>query len=689
MTPLLQVENLSLTYGADQVVRDLSFSIGRGESFGLVGESGSGKSSIANVIIGDLPKIASARGSIRYDGIDLLCASAEQLRALRGRRIGFVQQDPGASLNPTMRIGRQLLEALEHGDASIGGRNERVGAMLSRVGFENPGAIMARYPHQISGGQQQRVMIAMALLPQPDLILLDEPTSGLDVTVEAAVIDLIAELRAQFGTSLLFISHNLNLVAKTCDRVGVLYAGDLVEEAPAGKVFDAPRHPYTQGLVKCLPGFSATLQPIRGHVPSPQERGPGCLFASRCAHHLADLCDAPVETVALDRFHKVRCARLGDIPVLSREIGAPQDKVADTAPAAITIRQLRKTYPASGADAFVANDSIDLDIRQGEILGLVGESGSGKSTLAKIIAGFDVATSGSIMVGDTDIARLPVRKRSSALLRQVQMVFQNPDSTLNPSHTIGWALGRAVRKLDTQPGRRSALTGRVRELLGLVALLPGLAARKPKALSGGQRQRVAIARALAAQPRLLLADECVSALDVSVQAAIIELLQDIRTRTGTAILFISHDLALVRQISDRIVVLFRGKPMEIGSASQVYSLPLHPYTEALLSADEHRSKKVRTGAVPLAAKSVGGCPYAHRCARSIGDICATQPPPYQTVAKGHQIYCHIPVHELLRLQKAEASLESKFAMDLQETTEGIQHSGAKLAQSAFNLYPRS
>ncbi|MET2828456.1 dipeptide ABC transporter ATP-binding protein [Mesorhizobium shangrilense] len=663
MTSLLQVENLSLVYGADQVVRDLSFTIGRGESFGLVGESGSGKSSIANVIIGDLPKIATARGSIRYDGMDLLSASREQLRALRGRRIGFVQQDPGASLNPTMRIGRQLVEALEHGGAPVRGRSERAAEMLSRVGFDNPGAIMARYPHQISGGQQQRVMIAMALLPQPDLILLDEPTSGLDVTVEAAVIKLIAELRARFGTSLLFISHNLNLVAKACDRVGVLYAGDLVEEALAGSVFENPRHPYTQGLVKCLPGQSTILQPIRGHVPSPHERGPGCLFASRCGHHLASSCDAPFEAMALNQSHRVRCARLGDVPIFASQIGAPEVRAID-GPTAITIRGLRKSYPTSGGDHFVANDDIDLEIRQGEILGLVGESGSGKSTLAKIIAGFDVATSGTILIGDTDIAKLPVRKRSRLLLRQVQMVFQNPDSTLNPTHTIGWALGRAVRKLETEPSRRTDLAGRVRELLGLVALLPSLGGRKPKALSGGQRQRVAIARALAAQPRLLLADECVSALDVSVQAAIIELLQDVRARTGTAILFISHDLPLVRQISDRIVVLFRGKPMEVGSAAQVYSLPLHPYTEALLSADTHRPAEMKNAATDGLSNSLGGCPYAQRCGRAIGEICWTQAPPYQTVADGHQIYCHIPVHELLHLQKAEPALTSGIAKSL-------------------------
>lgn len=650
MSPLLQVENLSLTYGADQVVRNLSFAIGRGESFGLVGESGSGKSSVANVIIGDLPKIARARGSIRYDGMDLLSASQDQLRALRGRRIGFVQQDPGASLNPTMRIGRQLAEALEHSSTSTKARGERAAEMLSRVGFDNPGAIMARYPHQISGGQQQRVMIAMALLPQPDLILLDEPTSGLDITVEAAVISLIAELRAQFGTSLLFISHNLNLVAKACDRVGVLYAGDLVEEAPASKVFEAPRHPYTQGLVKCLPGNNTVLQPIRGHVPSPQERGPGCLFGSRCAHHACNPCDTPVETVVLDPWHRVRCARLEHIPALARQTASAQHDTVNERPPAVTIRQLRKSYPASGNENFVANDGIDLEIRQGEILGLVGESGSGKSTLAKIIAGFDVATSGTIMVGGTDIAKLPVRKRSSALLRQVQMVFQNPDSTLNPTHTVGWALGRAVRKIEAEQSRRKDLAGRVRELLGLVALLPSLGGRKPRALSGGQRQRVAIARALAAHPRLLLADECVSALDVSVQAAIIELLQDIRTRTGTAILFISHDLALVRQISDRIVVLFRGKPMEIGSASQVYSLPLHPYTEALLSADQHRLADVRPAVAEQVTK-LAGCPYVSRCGRVVGDICRTQAPTYQRAASGHEIYCHIPPERLLQLQQ--------------------------------------
>jgi peptide/nickel transport system ATP-binding protein len=648
VTPLLEVRNLSLSYGPDEVVRDLSFSIGRGESFGLVGESGSGKSSVANIIVGDLPKIARAQGSILYDGMDLLRASPEQWRALRGRRIGFVQQDPGASLNPTMRIGRQLIEALEPGGLSRSARAERAGEMLARVGLDNPDAIMARYSHQISGGQQQRVMIAMALLPQPDLVLLDEPTSGLDVTVEAAVVKLIGELQDSFGTALLFISHNLHLVAKACDRVGVLYAGDLVEEAPAGEVFDAPRHPYTQGLVRCLPGQGAVLQPIRGHVPAPAERGAGCLFGSRCDHHAAGLCDRPVALRDL-QDHKVRCARVDDLPDVVVAADRPEARTASTGPAVITIKQLRKSYAGSGGELFVANDDIDLEIRQGEILGLVGESGSGKSTLAKIIAGFDVATSGSILIDGMDVAKLPVRRRNAALLRQVQMVFQNPDSTLNPTHTIGWALRRAVRKLEATPGRSAAVASRVRALLSLVALLPALGGRRPRALSGGQRQRVAIARALAGQPRVLLADESVSALDVSVQAAIVELLQDVRSRTGTAVLFISHDLALVRQISDRIVVLFRGKPMEIGSAAQVYARPLHPYTEALLSAGQGRP------AVPKAAgaDTIGpsrGCPYVHRCARVVGDICRDRAPPYQRAADGHEIYCHIPPAALLELQ---------------------------------------
>ncbi|TWF59094.1 ABC transporter ATP-binding protein [Neorhizobium alkalisoli] len=652
MTPLLQIDNLSLFYGTDQVVRDLSFSIGRGESFGLVGESGSGKSSIANVVIGDMPKIARARGSVRYDGVDLLSASPEQLRALRGRRIGFVQQDPGASLNPTMRIGRQLLEALEQSDIPVRARSENVAEMLSRVGFDNPGAIMARYPHQISGGQQQRVMIAMALLPKPDLVLLDEPTSGLDVTVEAAVIELISDLRTQFGTSLLFISHNLHLVSKACDRVGVLYAGDLVEEAPAGLIFEAPRHPYTQGLVRCLPGQSAVLQPIRGHVPSPSERGPGCLFASRCAYHSSASCDQPFDATTMEASHRVHCARLGEIPAFESVAGVPEVAALNDAPPIVTIRKLRKSYPASGRELFLANDDIDLDIRQSEILGLVGESGSGKSTLAKIIAGFDVATSGSVLIGGTDIARLPVRRRKRGLLRQVQMVFQNPDSTLNPTHTIGWTLGRAIRKLETGHLSRQSIRSRAREMLGLVALLPGLASRKPKALSGGQRQRVAIARALSGKPQLLLADECVSALDVSVQAAIVELLQDLRQRTGTAILFISHDLALVRQISDRIVVMFRGKPMEIGSASQVYSLPLHPYTEALLSAGTGKAEVINPAAVERPKQASGGCPFVERCGRVVGEICWTQKPGYQNAGPGHEIYCHIPPAELIELQKA-------------------------------------
>lgn len=648
MTPLLELRNLSIRYGRDEIVRNLSFEIRPGESFGLVGESGSGKSSVANAVISDMPHLMHASGEVLFQGHNLLTATPAEMRALRGRRIGFVQQDPGASLNPTMRIGHQLTEALDGSDLTRSARLERAAELLHRVGLHDASGIMQRFPHQLSGGQQQRVMIAMALLPQPELILMDEPTSGLDITVEAAIAELIGDLRRDFGTSFLFISHNLHLVSNSCDRVGVLYAGDLVEQALAREIFARPRHPYTQGLVACLPGQGAPMRPIRGHVPAPWERGAGCLFASRCDHTRAGICDraqTPQEAETAD--HLVLCARQGEV-VAPRPCDFAARSVTPGASLALDLRDLRKSFPLRGGGQFMATKDVSLRLREGEILGVVGESGSGKSTIAKMIAGFETATAGQILIEGEDVAQIRVRSRSPGMLRKIQMVFQNPDSTLNPSHTVGWALRRAIRKLDGTARRRLDTAARVTELLRLVALRPEIAARKPRALSGGQRQRVAIARALAAHPRVLLADEAVSALDVSVQASIIELLQDVRATTGTAIVFISHDLALVRQISDRVVVLFNGKPMEIGTSDQIYHGPYHPYTEALLSAAEGQSTLAM-----IDAKAAGpGCPFAARCPRSLGDLCRTTAPDYQEADEGHLIYCHIPRAELQALQEA-------------------------------------
>ena len=644
MSAVLEIRGLSIAYGPDEVVRDLSLKIGPGESFGLVGESGSGKSSVANAVVAGLRPPMRTKGQILYHGQDLLQASPDELRALRGSRIGFVQQDPGSSLNPTMRLGKQLLESLEGSGQPKAAQEAEVAQMLRRVGLDNAEAIMGRFPHQISGGQQQRVMIAMALLPRPDLILMDEPTSGLDVTVEAAVIDLIAELQAEMGMSLLFISHNLQLVSKACHRVGVLYAGDLVEEAPAGDIFRTPRHPYAQGLVRCLPGVSPVLEPIRGQVPAPADRGQGCLFATRCDHAVEGVCDRPPAMQHPGPDHRVLCTRMEALPAFGFPAASGTDRSTASRAPAIELRRLVKTYPVSGGGQITVTRDVSLALREAEILGLVGESGSGKSTIAKIIGGYEQATGGVVVLDGEDIGNQPIRKRRKALLQQVQMVFQNPDSTLNPSHRIGWALGRAVRRFEGPIGRKK-IDARVRELLELVALPPEVAQRRPRALSGGQRQRVAIARALAANPRVLIADEAVSALDVSVQASIVRLLRDIRRKTGTAILFISHDLALVRQISDRIVVLFGGKVMEIGPAEAVHAPPFHPYTEALLSAEAGTLRQAVAQKADARAATTG-CPFASRCPKVMPDLCTVTEPEYQTAAEGHEIYCHIPPAEL-------------------------------------------
>ena len=457
--PVLEIEDLAVTYhtrtGPVLAVADLSLAIGRGDSLGLVGESGCGKTTVAMAIMRYLGRNGGITGGrILFEGQDLAQKPPEALRRLRGSRMAMIYQEPTAALNPCLTIGRQLMEVpIHHDGASTSDAYDRALSALSDVRMPDAAVVMRRYPHQISGGQQQRVVIAMALLSNPALLLLDEPTTALDVTVEATVVDLIAELRQKYDTALLYISHNLALISQVCDRVAVMYSGVIVEEGPTRELFKATRHPYTIGLMDCLPRLGArhharALRPIPGQVATPDERPPGCYFAPRCAHAEPGRCDRPpipLEPVAADGAHRVRCVRWREIarpePVI--EVGGAHDLSA--AGRSLAVDGLDKFYdPGGGAllsllragpgPRVKANEGLSFQARKGEILAIVGESGCGKSTFAKVLTGLETATAGEIRFLDWDLAALPVNKRSRALLGALQMVFQNPDGTLNPRH---------------------------------------------------------------------------------------------------------------------------------------------------------------------------------------------------------------------------------------------------------------
>jgi peptide/nickel transport system ATP-binding protein len=674
--PLLDVCDLRIAYatraGEAVVVPGVSFALHAGEALGLVGESGCGKSTVALSIVRYLGRAGRiAGGRIRFEGRELTTLDEAGLRAIRGRRIAMVYQDPMASLNPVMTVGRQLMEApMTHEGVSASAARDRALAMLAEVKLADPEAVMDRYPHQLSGGQQQRIVIAMALITGPALLIMDEPTTGLDVTVEAAVLDLVRELRSRHRSAILFISHNLGSVVRVCDRVAVMYRGELVEEGPVGRIFTNPRHPYTRGLLDCLPTLGsdkrqAPLVPIAGQVESALTRPPGCGFAGRCAHVEIGRCTArpiPSADVRGEADHHVACVRADELPRWARRSGAavtheasgPGEPMVAVQHLTKIYEPLRRRWRGSRAPVRAVSD-VDLAAARGRTLAIVGESGCGKSTIAKVLSGLEVATAGTVILDGVEVGALAVDARSPALKRKLQMVFQNPDSTLNPSHTVGYTIGRALRRLQ---GRApSDLAGAVARLLEVVKLSPAMAARKPRHLSGGEKQRAAIARALAGDPEVIVADEPVSALDVSVQAAIVNLLTEIQAARGTTLVFISHDLAVVRYLADTVAVMYLGTVAELGPVERVFAPPYHPYTEALLSAvpvpdpDHAVARILLEGRVPRADEIPPGCPFATRCPRRVGPVCDETPPPVQRFGE-HRIACHIPGHELSRLQTA-------------------------------------
>ena len=662
----LSLRDVDVVYrvrGIDRpVLRGLSLEIGRGESYGLVGESGCGKSTAALTIVRYLARNGRVSGgSISVAGRDVLSLRSSALRRFRGETVSMVYQNPGAALNPSLRVGGQVAEAFTVLGVPSSEAHERAREALAHVQIADPGSVMSRYPHQLSGGMQQRVVIAMALAKNPALLILDEPTTGLDATVEAEVLDLVAQLQRELDTAVLFISHNLGVISKMCGRVGVLYAGRLVEEGPVRTVLRDPRHPYTVGLLRCIPRGGVRkdhgrLDTIPGFLPSLGAEPSGCVFADRCA--LADNRCRTEEPplITIEGGHESRCWYHERAPELPREesLDLALPGVDRTAATLVEIQQLSKVFKQRGHEVHALAD-VSAAIWPGETLGLVGESGSGKTTLARTLLGIVAPTAGTALL---EGKALPTtyRKRSREELRALQIVFQNPDSALNRRHSVRRILLRSMRKLAGIGGE--AANTRLRDLTARVRLTERTLTQKPAQLSGGLKQRVAIARAFAGDPKLVVCDEPTSALDVSVQAAILNLLVELQAEQRVAYVFISHDLGVVRYISDRIAVLYLGRLQEIGAADVVFDGPHHPYTEALLSAvptiDGDGRDRIRLeGDIPSAASPPSGCVFHTRCPRKLGAICEEQEPPLAEVETGHLMRCHIPIEELRQLQSKE------------------------------------
>ena len=679
--PVLKVQDLAVAYkvrgGEIEAVQNVSFEIGRGESYGIVGESGCGKSTMAWAVLNFLGANGYVkRGQIFFQGQNLVGKSSEVLRQLRGDQIAMVYQDPMQALNPSMRLGDQLTEVLMvHRGMGKEAATRRCLEMLEKVHMPDAAEVMRRYPHQISGGQQQRVVIAMALLNNPALLIMDEPTTALDVTVEAAVLDLIAELRREFDTAILFISHNLGVVARVCDRVGVMYAGEMVERAAVHEIFAHPQHPYTQGLMRCVPRLgadkgSSQLHPIPGRVPPPDARPSGCVYAPRCDYARPKCRTERPLLRQLASGTSVRCHFAEEIDpslwVSTDDIQvAPRAVATETAEPILVLNHLKKYYEVAGNTVrdvlglgqkryVKAVEDASFQVRRGRTLGIVGESGCGKSTLIKTIIGLEDSTSGEAKFMGFDITG-NLAQRDERLIQELQMVFQNPDSTMNPSYTVGQQIARPMQRFRTVPPQK--IRAEVVKLLDAMRLGQSYYNRLPRQLSGGEKQRVGIARALASQPELVLCDEPVSALDVSVQAAILNLLLDVQREYGTTLVFIAHDLSVVRFFSDEVAVMYLGQVVEIGPAEAIYAPPYHPYTEALLSAvpipdPTVQQKRIRLeGSVPSAIAPPSGCRFHTRCPRRQllpdgGKMCETEIPPWRDMGEGHRIFCHIPEEQL-------------------------------------------
>ncbi len=693
----LDVNDLEVTFHRRgrrlPVLKGVTLRIEKGQAYGLVGESGCGKTTLAMAAMRYLAANGTLdNGRVLVDGQDVSTLSEEALRKWRGGKVAMVYQDPTQALSPAMRIGDQLAEVFHyHEGMDKKAALEKARDSLRRVAIPDPDGTLRRYPFELSGGQQQRVVIAMALAVNPELLILDEPTTGLDATVEAEILDLIEELRGRINAAILLITHNLGLVVRLCERVGVLYAGRLVEEGSAKEIFTDPRHPYTQGLLRCVPRFGmnktdAALQTIPGTLPALGEPLEGCVYSARCPmaqpvckrrepdfyawpsdegeKGRAEAEAMPPDPTAYSPHHASPvgegdrharcyfCAATHEMPHMTPVLATSLEERGVETGDVLDIDRVVRTFK-DGRKQLTAVADVSLTLRKGETFGLVGESGSGKTTLAKCVTGLLPPDSGTITF-EGGVLKAKAGSRSQDALRAIQMVFQNPDSTLNPAWSTRQILTRAVRKLGG--AKEGSVRAKVDKLSADVRVEPRFLFQRPTELSGGQKQRVAIARAFAGDPHLVICDEPASALDVSVQASILNLLVELQTKELTSYVFISHDLAVVRYISDRIGVMYLADLIEVGAAADVFSPPHHPYTEALFSSiprldfEEQKDRIPLRGTMPSLTDPPSGCRFHTRCHRILGEICEQQEPPLQDAGDGHTYKCHIPPDELRALQ---------------------------------------
>ena len=688
---LVQIDRLTIGYHTRrgylaEVVRDVTLNIQPSETLGLVGESGCGKSTLGLALLGFLrPGSQLLAGKVLFDGVDLFNLPTKELEEIRGKCVALIPQNAGQSLTPTLRVGTQISEALIlHSDLDPAEARDQTIKLLARVHLPQPEVMAIRYPHELSGGQVQRVVIAMALACRPDLLILDEPTTGLDVTTQAHILELLREIQENTATAMLYISHDLGVIARISDRVAVMYAGEIVEQGQIKEVFGHPVHPYARGLLASIPRISEPFLPkaMSGRPPTPGEHVAGCAFNTRCSF-ADETCTKITPELQQTRensdiLHEARChhwQRAVAVGTSSqvRDIRTRRKSTACQDPL-IEFSSLGITYTRKGLGEYwrrlrglpefprTIND-FTLTIYKGETLALVGESGSGKSTIARTIIGLLPPCAGKLVYEDQDLT-LAVERRSVDQQKKIQLVFQNPDASLNPRHSVQQILDMPLRlyfKLSQQDRFEQSISA-----LERVRLSAPYIHRFPGQMSGGEKQRVAIARAFAAEPDIVLCDEPTSALDVSVQAVVLDLLADLQADQGVTYLFISHDLAVVRAIADRVAVLYHGRLCEVGPVERIYAPPYHPYTETLLAA---APEPIPGAQARLLAKDVQeaepptrGCPFQRRCPRRIGSICDEETPSVQLSSENHIIRCHIPLHDLIAIQEDQTKFNHTSAV---------------------------
>jgi len=693
---ILVIENLFVSYstrhGKTRVLRDISLEIERGETYGVVGESGCGKSTLAFAIIKYLGRNGFVdSGKIIFNGEDLLTKSEREMQQIWGKKISMIFQDPSSALNPSVRVGIQISEVLKAQKVFSNQEIKRnTVSILEKMHIADPHIVVNSYPHQLSGGMRQRICIGMALITNPDLLIMDEPTTNLDVTTEANILDMIADLRKKFDAAIVYISHNLGVVSKVVDRVGVMYGGILVEEGSIEDIICSPQHPYTKALLKSIPKITtdnvrAELIPVSGSVLDFKHIPSGCVFQPRCSFSKKICSQAEPLLIQKKPGYRVRCHRISYIQQEEQSIDlieygqrkktteitipTPIDKKS---PLAILKLDGVKKYYDSHASWLALNadksdikavDGVSFSLNRGRTLGLVGESGCGKSTLIHTIIGLEDITEGEIAFEHLNISQ-PVGRRDDAVSNKIQIVFQDPTGTLNPKKTVQQTLYRPIRLTGAS---HTEAVRRTEELLQAVHLGVDYLKRYPDQLSGGEKQRIAIARAFASNPELILCDEPTSSLDVSIQAALINLLLDLQAKYGTSYLFISHDLAVVSNLSDTMAVMYLGRIMEFGPTNKILNPPYHPYTEALLSSisipdPRVKQKRVRlTGSIPSARDVPHGCRFNTRCPRKIGAVCEKEEPPVRVINESgnHKIYCHLALEQLCTMEPVFAHFNDK------------------------------